>query len=154
MKLDTELNRLEIQGKLAKMTYGKITTTVKGKEKTTDKAYYQFSINALEDTATAAAIEKEYYDGVEDTYKPKWVRGEEKVDANGNCFYNFKSLFDIHIFDGDVCYNFSDFLAHCGGTAPLGSDVTFSIVCKEGALYLAAIRIDKLKKASVKDFFS
>lgn len=154
MKLDKDLNRLQISGKLAKMTYGKITTMVKGKEKTTDKAYYQFSINAQVDAETAAQIDTLYYDGVEDGYKPKWVKGEEKVDANGNCFYNFKSLFDIKIFDGDECFNYSDFLAHCGGTAPLGSQVTFSIICKEGALYLAAIRIDELKKASVDDFFS
>ena len=153
MKYIEEKNRLEITGKLAKMTFGKITTTVKGKEKTTDKAYYQFSINAPEDTETAARIDSTYYDGVEDSYKPKWVKGEDKVDSTGNVFYNFKSLFDINIFYNGERYNYDDFLALCGG-APLGSKVTFSINCKEGALYLAAIRIDELKKVSVDDFFS
>lgn len=154
MLLTNEKNRLQITGKLAKMSFGKITTVVKGKEKTTDKPYYQFSINAPYDAETAAKVDKLYYDGVEDTYKPKWIKGEEKLDASGNCFFNFKSLFDIRIFEGDDCYSYADFIAHCGGTAPLGSDVTFSVICKEGALYLAAIRVDKLKKASVEDFFS
>lgn len=153
MKLNTELNRLQISGKLAKMAFGKITTVVNGKEKTTEQPYYQFSINAPVDEVMADQVCRLYYGGVQDNFKPKWVRGEEKVDANGNCFYNFKSLFDIKIFDGDECYNYSDFLAYCGGTAPLGSKVTFSIICKEGALYLAAIRIDELKVASVDDFF-
>ena len=154
MKFIEEKNRLEITGKLAKMTFGKIINMVNGKEKATDKSYYQFSINAPADNAAASIINSKYYSGVEASYVPKWVKGEEKTDAHGNVFYNFKSLFDIKVFYNNECYNYADFLNVCGGTAPLGSTVTFSINCKEGALYLAAIRIDELKKASVSDFFS
>lgn len=154
MKYVEEKTRVEITGTLVKMQYGPIITMVNGKEKASDKPYYQFTVLTEEDKDTADLIRDLYYSDAADNYIPKWVRGEEKPNKDGLIYCNFKSLYDIKIFYGGDCYNFADFVQLAGGTAPLGSKVTFSVVCKPGALYIAAIRIDKLKKATASDFFS
>lgn len=153
MRFNQEKNRVEITGTLTKMSYGKIVTERNGKKYESDKSYYQFSILTEEDAAVSRAVLDNYYAKTDLQYIPKWVAGTaDKKD--GRIYCNFKSLFDVMIFDGDTRYGFSDFLEMCGGVAPLGSDVTFSITCKDGALYISAIRIDKLRRASVEDYFS
>ena len=146
---------LYIQGKLVKLCYEPLTTYVNGKKKTGDVPYYQFAVITEEDEAIADQIRALYYADASDQFTPKWIRGEEKPDDNGNIFYNFKSRYDIRYFAAEedgAAYNFESLKESHGSI--VGSDVTLAVKCKEGALYVSAMRIDRIKSVTVDDFFA
>lgn len=155
MQFNKEKEMLYIQGKLVKMTHEPLTTYVKGKKKTGDEPYYQFAVIAEEDEVTADQIRALYYADSEEQFTPKWIRGEAEQDDSGNIFYNFKSRYDIRYFvaeeDGKA-YNFETLKEEHGSV--VGSLVTLAVKCKEGALYVSAMRIDHIKSVTVDDFFA
>lgn len=144
---------LYIQGKLVKLTYGPLV--VNGKEKTSGGSYYQFAVLGPSDPAEAEKIGKLYYADSEDTYIPKWIKGEADTDEEGNIFYNFKSRYDIRYFvaeEDGAAYDFES-LKEAHGSI-IGSEVTLAVKCKPGALYVSAMRIDKIKSVTVDDYFA
>ena len=155
MKFNKEKEMLYIQGKLVKLTHEPLITYVNGKKKTGDEPLYQFAVVAPEDEPIADQIRALYYADAAEQFIPKWIKGEVEQDENANIFYNFKSRYDIRYFvaeeDGKA-YNFETLKEEHGSI--IGSDVTLAVKCKEGALYVSAMRIDHLKSVTVDDFFA
>ena len=157
MEFNKEKNRLLVTGSLVRCTYGQIETYYAGKKKLSDKNYYQFAIATPEDPIVAAQIKETYYAEKEDAYIPAWVRDNVKDDdktSDGRSYVNFKSLYDIkYFFPGEEApLSYDDIKERYGSI--VGSDVTASIVCKDGAMYVGALRIDKLKTVTVNDYFA
>ncbi len=156
MKLNVDKNLLWISGKLVKLKYGKLENYVNGKPKYSEKEYYQFSVLTPEDPGTAEAVRANYYASADAQFTPRWITGEEKPDEKGMIFVNYKSLYDVKYFipdrEGDNALSFDDVRERYGSL--VGSTVTLSITCKEGALYVAAVRVDDLKTVSVNDYFA
>ena len=150
-----EKEMLYIQGKLVKLCYEPLTTYVKGKKMVGDVPYYQFAVIAEKDEAVADQIQALYYADALDQFTPRWVRGDADQDESGNIFYNFKSRYDIRYFAAEedgAAYNFES-LKEAHGSI-IGSNVTLAVKCKEGALYVSAMRIDRIKSVTVNDFFA
>lgn len=146
---------LYIQGKLVKLTHEPLVTYVNGKKKTGDEPYYQFAVLGPDDDVIADQIEALYYADSSDQFKPKWVKGVADQDDDGNIFYNFKSRYDIRYFvaeEDGAAYNYES-LKEAHGSI-IGSDVTLAVKCKPGALYVSAMRIDKIKSVTVDDYFA
>lgn len=155
LSFSEEKEMLYVQGKLVKLCHEPLTTYVKGKKKVGDEPYYQFSVIAEEDEEIAEEILNRYYQDADDQFTPKWVRGVAEKDESGKIFYNFKSRFDIRYFAAEedgAAYNFES-LREAHGSI-IGSDVTLAVKCKEGALYVSAMRIDHIKSVTVDDFFA
>ena len=150
-----EKEMLYIQGKLVKLCHEPLTTYVKGKKQTGDVPYYQFAVIAEWDEVIADQIRTLYYAEAAEQFTPKWVRGEAEQGESGSVFYNFKSRYDIRYFAAEedgTAYNFES-LKEAHGSI-IGSDVTLAVKCKEGALYVSAMRIDRIKSVTVDDFFA
>lgn len=146
---------LYIQGKLVKLCHEPLTTYVKGKKQTGEVPYYQFAVIAEENEEIADQIRELYYADASEQFTPKWIRGEAEKEDSGNIFYNFKSRYDIRYFAAEedgAAYNFES-LKEAHGSI-IGSDVTLAVKCKEGALYVSAMRIDHIKSVTVDDFFA
>ena len=154
MKYDKEKSRLLVSGALVRCTYGPLETFVNGKKKTSDKSYYQFALATPEDKDTAALIMADYYSDKDSNFIPAWVKGTADKTEDGRIYVNFKSLYDIkYFFPGEeMPLSYDDVLERYGSI--VGSEVTASIVCKDGALYVGAIRVDKLKTVTVDDYFA
>lgn len=158
--INKENNKLYLEGTLIKLIYAPLVTYIDGKEKVSKEAYYQLAVKAPEDKGAAQNVRTAYYTDVADNFIPKWVRGEEKPDAKGEIYYNFKSLYDLKYFLPNEEGNYSNALSYddlcekCNGVAPLGSRVLVSIRCKEGALYADAIKFLDVKKVTVDSYFA
>lgn len=154
MEYNKEKNRLLVSGALVKCTYGPLESFNGGKKKTSDKSYYQFALATEEDKSTAALIMKSYYAGKDSAFIPAWVKGTAEKTEDGRIYVNFKSLYDIKYFlpEEDTALSYDDVRENYGSI--VGSEVTASIVCKDGALYVGAIRVDKLKTVTVDDYFA
>ena len=157
MEYNKEKNRLLVNGALVKCTYGPLESFNAGKKKTSDKSYYQFAIATAEDPIVAAQIKEAYYSGKDDAFIPAWVRDnipEKDKTSDGRIYVNFKSLYDIKYFltGEEAPLSYDDIKERYGSI--VGSEVTASIVCKDGAMYVGALRIDKLKTVTVNDYFA
>lgn len=157
MEYNKEKNRLLVSGALVKCTYGPLESFTNGKKKTSDKSYYQFAIATEEDPIVAAQIKETYYKDKDDAFIPAWVRdnvAEKDKTQDGRIYVNFKSLYDIKYFlsGEEAPLSYDDIKERYGSI--VGSDVTASIVCKDGAMYVGALRIDKLKTVTVNDYFA
>lgn len=154
MELNKEKNRLLITGKLTKMSYGVLETFVAGKKKASEKEYYQYSAITDPDPEVAKDILNTYYGNADLAFIPKWVRGTGDITEDGKIFVNFKSLYDIKYFlpGVETPLSYDDVREHYGSL--VGSTVTFSIVCKENALYVGALRVDDLKTTTIDDYFA
>lgn len=154
MEYNKEKNRLLVSGALVKCTYGPLESFNAGKKKTSDKSYYQFALATDEDKNTAALIMSDYYAGKDSAFIPAWVKGTADKTEDGRIYVNFKSLYDIKYFlpGEETPLSYDDVREHYGSI--VGSEVTASIVCKDGALYVGAIRVDKLKTVTVDDYFA
>ena len=154
MEYNKEKNRLLVSGALVKCTYGPLESFNGGKKKTSDKSYYQFALATEEDKNTAAQIMKSYYAGKDSAFIPAWVKSTAEKTEDGRIYVNFKSLYDIKYFlpGEETALSYDDVRERYGSI--VGSEVTASIVCKDGALYVGAIRVDKLKTVTVDDYFA
>ena len=154
MVLNKEKEMLYISGKLIKLCHEPLVTYVKGKKKVGDEPYYQFCVLTDKDDITAAMIDSIYYAESDYQFTPKWVKGEADVNEEGKIFVNFKSRYDIKYFlpDDDHAYNLESLTELKGNI--VGSDVTLAVKCKEGAMYVSALRVDVLKSVSVNDYFA
>jgi len=154
MEYNKEKNRLLVNGALVKCTYGPLESFNAGKKKTSGKSYYQFAIATAEDPIVAAQIKEAYYSGKDDAFIPAWVKGTADKTEDGRIYVNFKSLYDIKYFlpGEELPLSYDDVHEKYGSI--VGSDVTASIVCKDGAMYVGALRIEKLKTVTVNDYFA
>ena len=155
--VNKETNTMWISGVLVKCTYAPL---IKGKDKNgnlrySEENYYQFAfaVSAVDAERVREDIGATYYGSAEAQYIPKWVKGEESPDENGNIILNFKSRYDIYYFLGDDRLSYDDLTDRYGGRAPLGSKVTANIALKDGAMYVKAIRFDEIKEIKASDFF-
>ena len=152
MKLEKENNTLYMEGNLIKATYDHLQ---QGKGKISKDCYYQVAVKTAYDEKIANAILKQYYADAEPQYIPKWLQNKEGEDE---VICNFKSMYDIRWFIPDENGNFKNHsykqaVDHFGGVIPLGSKVTINVTCKDGALYIKAIRFDQIASVSVENYF-
>ena len=154
MIYNKEKEMLYISGKLVKLCHEPLVSYVKGKKKVGDEPYYQFCVLADEDESVADQINALYYADADDQFIPKWIKGEAEVNEDGQIFINFKSRYDIKYFlpDVETAYNLES-LTDAKGSI-IGSDVTLAVKCKEGAMYVSAMRVDQLKSVTVDDYFA
>lgn len=161
MKLDTTNNRLTLSGKLIKLTHAPLSyVDGNGKERRSNDLYYQITVAVNNEDVTndtLASIRKAYYTNTEDGFIPRWLKTDvETVDFDGKqLLVNLRSRYDLKHFvrcdDDYECISF-DTLEYTYGVV-VGSDVSVSCNCKDGAIYPAAIRYDRLKTVSVDDYF-
>lgn len=154
MIYNKEKEMLYISGKLVKLCHEPLVSYVKGKKKVGDEPFYQFCVLADEDEAVADQINALYYAVADDQFIPKWIKGEAEVNEDGKIFVNFKSRYDIKYFLPDIETAFNlESLTDAKGSI-IGSDVTLAVKCKEGALYVSAMRVDQIKSVSADDYFA
>lgn len=156
---NAEKARVEVSGRLIKMTYDYMFQYVKGQKKQlgTEKVYQYAIVTKNPDEDLKGEILAEYYGNADEQYKPKWLKSDAETDENGNVIVNLKSRYDIKYFakdetGKDVCYSSLEELTAAKGNL-LGSQVTASIRCKEGAMYIVALRIDKESAVTADAYF-
>ena len=152
MKLDKEKNTLYMEGNLIKATYDHIP---QGKGKVSKDCFYQVAIKTAYDQAIATELLNSFYADAEAQYIPKWLVNS---DCEDEVICNFKSMYDIRWFIPDENgkyqnHSYKQALDHFGGVIPLGSKVTINVTCKEGALYIKALRFDQIASVSVENYF-
>lgn len=160
VRLNTEKSRVEVEGRLIKLSYDFMYQYVKGaKKQIGNEKVYQFAIVTKNpDEDLKAEILAEYYGNADEQYKPKWLKADAEEDENGNIVVNLKSKYDIKYFvrdpesDDFICYNSLDDLTEAKGNL-IGSQVTASIKCKEGAMYIVALRFDKESVVTADAYF-
>lgn len=156
---NAEKARVEVSGRLIKMTHDFMYQYIKGQKKQlgTEKVYQYAIVTQDPSGELKEEILDAYYSDSDDQYKPKWLKSDAEVDENGNVIVNLKSRYDIKYFakdesGKDVCYSSLDDLTAAKGNL-LGSQVTASIRCKEGAMYIVALRIDKESAVTADAYF-
>lgn len=143
---------LLIDGTLVRMEYGPMPDF--GKNRRDRGNYYQISIKT--EPPTLEVIEyltEKAFSGVESTWIPKWIKGEENLTEDGNIYVNSKSLYPIKVTtNGKDVVSWDDFLEEYGNA--IGSHCIVSYKIKEGALYPQAIYFDQdIKSIDVSGMF-
>lgn len=167
IKLDKEKSRIIVPGKLIKLNYAPLVyKDAKGVERKSEVSYYQLCVaTAYNDVnkATADAIRETYYSGVSADFVPGWLKNAPETGKD--LLVNFKSRYDVKHFvrsdsenpfaptasDDWTAIGYNDLIAKY--TSVIGSDVTVSAKCKDGAIYVDAIRYDVMHTVDVKDYF-
>ena len=157
-KYNKEKDRIEITGRIIKCKLDYLTKYVGGKQQRIgDAPVYQFAIvTDAPDPSFTDTIRNTYYAKSSDDYTPKWLIGKAETDDNGHIIINLKSKYDIKYFapvEGEMtAYNSLDDFNKVHDN-PLGSIVTASVQCKEGAMYIKALRFDKISSVTADSYF-
>lgn len=143
----------KVRGILTSYEYGVSPVDKSGKKK------HRIGIKVtpeVYDSFKAAIEEAGVYEGVNDAFKPKWIK--EKRSKDDDLYINFSSSYDIHCIwqndDGSKSESTLGDLTADEGVLH-GSKVTVSVPLKKesGALYPRAVAIVEKKVVSFSDCF-